>query len=130
MGDFEEKLNTILSSPETMEQIMALASSLSGGGGGGETAAPPSPPENGGGAPDFGGLGGLFSGIDPAMLMKLMPLVQEYQTGSSEKQALLNAMKPFLRPESQAKMDKAIQITRLSHVIRSSMKLFGRDGHV
>lgn len=129
MSEFEDKLNTILSSPETMEQIMALASSLSGGSAGGE-AAPPSPAGEGRGVPDMGGLGNLFSDLDPSMLLKLMPLVQEYQTGSSEKQALLNAMRPFLRPESQAKVDKAIQITRLSHVIRSSMKLFGRDGHV
>ena len=128
MSEFEDKLNSILSSPETMEQIMALASSLSGGGG--ETPPPP-PPETGGSAgPGLGGMGDLFSAIDPAMLMKLMPLVQEYQAGSSEKQALLNAMKPFLRPESQAKVEKAIQITRLSRVIRSSMKLFGGDGHV
>lgn len=128
MSEFEDKLNAILSSPETMEQIMALAGSIAGGGGSEET--PPPQPGEGGGAPDLSGLGSLFSGVDPSMLVKLLPLVQEYQNGSSEKQALLNALKPFLRQESQAKVEKAIQITRLSHVIRSSMKLFRGDDHV
>ena len=38
--------------------------------------------------------------------------------------------KPFLRRESQEKVDKAIRITRLSRVIRASMSLFREDGHV
>ena len=127
MGEFEDKLNAILSSPETMEQIMALAGSIAGGNGGGEETPPQeeSPP-----GPDLSGLGSLFGGFDPAMLGKLLPLIQEYQTGNNEKQALLNALKPFLKQESQAKVVKAIQITRLSHVIRSSMKLFKGEDHV
>lgn len=126
MGEFEDKLNSILSSPETMEQIMALAGSIAGG-----TGEPQTPPPEGAAAgPEPSGLGSLFSGLDPAMLGKLLPLIREYQSGNDEKQALLNALKPFLKQESQAKVEKAIQITRLSHVIRSSMKLFREDGHV
>ena len=131
MGEFEDKLNSILSSPETMEQIMALAGSIAGGNAEGET--PPPEGESAGAAPsgpEPSGLGSLFSGLDPAMLGKLLPLIQEYQSGNDEKQALLNALKPFLKQESQAKVEKAIQITKLSHVIRSSMQLFRGDGHV
>lgn len=76
------------------------------------------------------GLGSLLGGFDPGMLTKLLPLMQEYQSGNEEKQALLNALKPFLRRESQEKVDKAIRITRLSRVIRASMTLFREDGHV
>ena len=64
------------------------------------------------------------------MLERILPLVREYQAGNDEKQALLNALKPFLRQESREKVDKAIRITRLSRVIRSSMLLFREDGHV
>ena len=131
MGEFEDKLNSILSSPDTMEQIMALAGSIAGGTPEGQ--APPPEGESAGAAPsgpEPSGLGSLFSGLDPAMLGKLLPLIQEYQSGNDEKQALLNALKPFLKQESQAKVEKAIQITKLSHVIRSSMKLFRGDGHV
>ncbi len=124
MGEFEEKLNAILSSPEALEQITALAGSLSGGGGGEAPAPAETPPS------EPSPLGELLSGFDPAMLARLMPLVREYQSGSGEKQALLNALKPFLKQESQEKVEKAIRITRLSHVIRSSMMLFRGDGHV
>ena len=126
MSDFEEKLNAILSSPETMEQISAIASSLSGGAKQSESGdAPPdnTPVQSG---PDLSGLGDLLGG----MLERILPLVREYQAGNDEKQALLNALKPFLRQESREKVDKAIRITRLSRVIRSSMSLFREDGHV
>lgn len=132
MSEFEDKLNAILSSPETMEQIAAIAGSLSGGGTAEEAAAESAPQaqESAGQAPDLSGLGSLLSGVDAGMLTKLMPLVQEYQAGGGEKQALLNALKPFLKQESQEKVEKAIRITRLSRVIRASMTLFREDGHV
>ena len=139
MSEFEDKLNAILSSPEAMEQISAIASSLGKGQSGGQAGpgeegqAPQDrregpPPESGGS--DLSGLGDLLGGFDPGMLTKLLPLMQQYQSGNEEKQALLNALKPFLRRESQEKVDKAIRITRLSRVIRASMTLFREDGHV
>lgn len=129
MSEFEDKLNAILSSPETMEQIAAIAGSLSGG----ESSAPAeeSHPEVGQGSPDgLGGIGSLLGNVSPDLLTKLLPLFQEYQNGDKEKAALLTAMKPFLTQESQAKVEKAIRITRLSHVIRASMGLFKEEGHV
>ena len=56
MSDFEEKLNSVLSNPDAMSQIMNLAQSLNLGGGGGEspqggqgggTEPPPPPPPSG-----------------------------------------------------------------------------------
>lgn len=134
MNEWEDKLNAILSSPETMEQILSLANRLSGGGesGGASEAAPAeseqTPPTPG--TDPLGGLGSLLGGFDPTLLQKLLPLVQEYTAGADEKQALLLALKPFLKQESQEKVEKAIRITRLSRVIRSSMKLFREDGNV
>ena len=131
MAEFEEKLNQILSSPQAMEQIMSLASSLSGEG---ETpAAPPegqSVPSEGLSLPSAGGLSGLLGSLDPAMISKVMTLLSTYQNGSDEKTRLLEAMKPFLRPERQSKLDRAVQITRLSRVIRSAINMFGGNGHV
>lgn len=135
MSEFEDKLNAILSSPEAMEQISAIASSLGQSGGqssqGNEEGHPEeqnASQESVGG--DLAGLGSLLGGFDPSMLTKLLPLMKEYQSGNEEKQALLNALKPFLRRESQEKVDKAIRITRLSRVIRASMTMFKEDGHV
>ena len=42
MAEFDEKLNSILSNPDAMSQIMQLAQSLSGGSG---PASPPPPPQ-------------------------------------------------------------------------------------
>ncbi|MBQ9165689.1 MAG: hypothetical protein IJX71_01985 [Oscillospiraceae bacterium] len=131
MAEFEEKLNQILSSPSAMEQIMALAGSLSGETGTKEqeqaqtqsqTAAPaPSP---------MAGLGDLFSGIDPGMIMKLLPLLSQLQDQGDEKTRLLEAMKPFLAPERQSRLDQAVRIARLSRLIRSAMTIFQEEGHV
>ena len=132
MDDFEEKLNAILSSPEAMRQIMELAGSLNGDGASGGTAPPG--PEAGAEKPaesqSVGGLQGLLGGMDPATLSRVGTLLKEYQSGADEKTALLNAMRPFLSPERQGKVGRAIQITRLSRVIRASMGLFRGDGDV
>ena len=147
MDDFEEKLNSILSSPEAMGQIMALADSLAGQADPKPTdAAPPSVqppvPSGGGGAelPDLSGLASAFSGgnnplamlqnLDPSILQTIGALFQEYNRSDDEKAALLHALQPFLRPERWAKVEKAIQITRLSRVIRAAMQLFREKGYV
>ena len=147
MDDFEEKLNSILSSPEAMGQIMALAQSLGGGAprpqaspageaaqGAGQTGA------SGAGLPDLSGLASAFSGgsnplamlqnLDPSILQTIGALFQEYNRSDDEKAALLHALQPFLRPERWAKVEKAIQITRLSRVIRAAMQLFREKGYV
>ena len=131
MSEFEDKLNAILSSPETMAQIMNLADSLNGNEetaqGQGEEA-----PTTEKGADNTGkkGLGDLLGGIDPSMVARIMPLLKEYQSGSDEKTALLGALRPFLSESRQGKVERAIQITRLSRVIRGSMRLFRGDDHV
>lgn len=125
MAEFEEKLNQILSSPSAMEQIMALAGSLSGETGAKEPeqTAPPSPSP-------MAGLGDLFSGIDPGMIMKLLPLLSQLQDQGDEKTRLLEAMKPFLAPDRQSKLDQAVRIARLSRLIRSAITIFQEEGHV
>ncbi|MCD7920752.1 MAG: hypothetical protein LUG45_11930 [Clostridiales bacterium] len=138
MEDFEEKLNTILSSPETMGQIMALANSISGKP---ERGAPaqegsaqpqetPAQPPQGGAAQQTGDMLSLLQGLDPSMLAKLTALYREYVRGEDEKAALLTAMRPFLRPERQEKVEKALQITRISRVIQAAFGLFREEHHV
>lgn len=142
MGDFEEKLNSILSSPETMSQIMALADSISGkpeGGGASPPSEEPQPqpqpqPQAGAGSPAPPAGGGnplsLLQSLDPSMLATLSRLYQEYARGEDEKAALLSAMRPFLQPERQTKLDKALQITRISRVIQTAFRLFREEHHV
>lgn len=130
MADFEQQLNSILSSPETMEQIMALANSISSGGTGSDEASgngPPSPPDGGG----LGGLSALLNGpgsplgqLDPSLVQAGLELVQAYRTASEEQLALLTALRPFLQEERQAKLDRAVQLTRTARVLQTAYQLF------
>ena len=119
MDDFEEKLNSILASPETMGQIMALADSITSQSE--ETPAESSP----------GPVSAPAPAANPLALLKTIgSLFQEYNRGDDEKAALLQALHPFLREERWTKVEKAIQITRLSRVIRAAFQLFRERGHV
>ena len=89
MAEFDDKLNSLLSNPEAMAQIMQMAQSLSG----------------------------LTSGMDTAMLTKLLPLIQELgsQNDSNARQ-LLYALRPYLKPDRQEKIERALQLARLFHL--------------
>ncbi len=61
------------------------------------------------------------------MLGKAMELLQEYRREDDDKAALLSAIRPFLREERGARIDRVIQVTKLSRVIRLAMKLFRKE---
>ena len=129
MSDFEDKLNAILSSPDAMAQVAALAQQFSGGG---DVAGPPPPEEASFPAPapsakgNSPGMGDLLGHLDPAMVAKLLPLLGELNDPASDRRAaLLHALRPFLKPERQAKVDQALQAARMIHM---GKKLLGRLG--
>lgn len=163
MGELEEKLENILGNPQAMAQIMSLAQSLNLGGPGnaappqqsqdqgrqqgehqgaapgqppeGEANAPPPPPASP--APSGGGLGGMLGALgslDPGTLSAAASLIGQFNDGGDDRRtALLNALRPFVREERYAKLDKAIQIAKLSRLIRSGLELLRarkEDGHV
>ncbi len=138
MGEFDDKLNEILSSPDTMNQIMSIANSISSG-----NSAPPEnqdqaqssrPSQPSAPSIDLSSLTSLLgggdsplSGLDPSMIGKLMELMQEYRREDDDKAALLTAIRPFLRDERGARIDRVIQVTKLSRVIKLAMKLFRKE---
>ena len=136
MSDFEDKLNGILSNPEAMSQIASLAQSLNLGGGeaaGPEEAAPP-PPAGGGlaglaGLGNLAGLGDLLGNIDPQLIQKLLPLVGELagSGGGDERLQLLYALRPFLKPERQEKVERAVKAARLIHVGKKLLSAMGES---
>ena len=98
MAEFDEKLNSILSNPDAMSQIMQLAQSL----GGGEAASAPSAPPPQPGPPPAAGGGDLLSsllgggGLDPKLLSRLLPLIQELGgQRDSNARNLLYALRPY-----------------------------------
>ena len=143
MGELEEKLENILGNPQAMAQIMSLAQSLNGGGspppaGTGEPSsaqeqaspapapAPSPPPPASGGAGD--GLGSLLGGLgslDSKLLSAAAGLLGQFNSGGDDQRvALLTALRPFVKEQRYAKLDKAIQIAKLSRLIRSGLDLF------
>ena len=137
MSDFEEKLNAILSNPESMGQIMNLAQSLNLGGGGepsgeGGPAAPQpeaSPESASSGIPDgLSGLGSLLGQIDPKLIGRLLPLVGELAGGGNdERMQLLYALRPFLKPERRDKVERAAKTARLIHVGKKLLQSLGEN---
>lgn len=112
MGEFEDKLNSILSDPEQMDKIAAMAKSFMGGAE--ETTAPD---ELFG-----GGDSGLF---DMASLGKISRLISAGKAQNDEKQALFNAMRPYLSEKRREKMDKAIKLAGLARIARLAMGEMG-----
>ncbi|MGN1004285.1 MAG: hypothetical protein ACI4O5_05545, partial [Oscillospiraceae bacterium] len=124
MSEFEDKLQSILGNPEAMSQIMSIAQSITGnsqdsGAAAEEEPAPP-PPENQAAGDPFSMLGNL----DPRLVQMGMRLLSEYNSTDDRKVALLTALQPFVREERYAKVDKAIQIAKLAHVIRVALDVF------
>lgn len=114
MGDFEEKLEQILNNPQAMEQVMALAQSLSGTDFSGASAA--------GDSKTVSSITNAFP--DPQMLSEIMSLINEYNREDDNRIALLSAMRPFVKEKRCSQIDKAIQITKLSRVARTAFELF------
>lgn len=129
MSEFDDKLNALLSDPDRMAQIMQMAQSLSGG----SFSAPPSgqspaqqqpspppaqPPQSAQSVPFSGDLlSSLTGGLDPKLLIKLMPLIQELSSDSSSSaRNLLYALRPYLKAERQDRIERALQLARLLHI--------------
>lgn len=116
MSELEEKLNALLSDPNSMAQVMQMAQQLSGAMGEQKAAAPPPPPPPPPPVPPASDPGGALGGLDPKLLGKLLPLAGELGTENSAAMQLLNALRPFLKEEKQGKIQRAARLARLIHV--------------
>ena len=127
MAEFDEKLNSILGNPDAMAQIMQLAQSLSGGDK--QASPPPAPPhppsepkiisQSDHNSAPLGGdlLSSLSGGLDPQMMLKLLPLIQELGSQqNSHARQLLYALRPYLKSDRQEKVERALQLARLFHL--------------
>lgn len=101
----------------------------------GDASASPPPPSSpaapGGG---LGGMLGALGSLDAGTLSAAASLIGQFNDGGDDRRtALLNALRPYVREERYAKLDKAIQIAKLSRLIRSGLELLRarkEGGHV
>ena len=106
MDDLEGKLNSLLSSPESMERIMQLAKSLSG---------------DGGGAPSG------QAGPDPRLAELMAKAASEFAV-PGETERLAEALRPFLSPERAERLERAAKIARIARVARRVIPELGGGG--
>ena len=125
MGELDEKLNSILSSPAEMEKLMGMAKTLSESLGinksdEGSQKKTDAEDEKKSSAP----------GLDPKIMKLAGRIMAEYSSGKNDKTALLEAMKPYLRQERRQAVDRAGEIARLTHAARIALdELGGQDKH-
>ena len=118
MDGMEQKLGAILSDPASMSKIMELAKGLGLNPPGlpAAEASGPAQPEPKPSLPDLplpqaAALGSLLSAMGGQ--------------GPDDKQtALLKALRPYLRPERQDRLDRAIQTARMVKAAKQAMKQF------
>ena len=70
-------------------------------------------------------LSALLGQLDPSMLRLATGLFQEYQGKNDRNVALLAALRPFLKEDRQTKLDKAMELARMTRLIRVALSTFG-----
>lgn len=116
MDDLSDKIARLLSSPEGMEKIRTVMSSLGDAPAAIPAAAsvpaapaapaPPAPP-----AP-AGGTGAL----DPALIGRVMPLLGALNSENDDTR-LLQALRPYLHGEREQRLDETMRLLRLTRLL-------------
>ncbi|MBE6982875.1 MAG: hypothetical protein E7435_01105 [Ruminococcaceae bacterium] len=100
MAGLEEQLNAVLSNPQMMQQIMAMAQNFTP-----PQEAPPAPTPP---AP-------ALPSIDPAMLQKLSGLMTQGGVDKNQ-QHLLSALSPYINAHRITKLEKAMQAAKMARM--------------
>ena len=108
--NLEEKLSQVLNDPNSMAQLMSFAQSL----GMGPPDTPPPPGPSPGPPPG-----------DEAFVRGILQLVGQANQKDGPQEALLAALKPYLRPERREKLDRAMRIARISQIAGGALKQHG-----
>jgi len=115
MDDLQSRISAIFSSPESMEQIRALAQNLAESSEIQDSVHAPSTQEN-----------PAFPLMDPRIMQVMTRAMNEFSK-PSEASALLGALRPYLSPERQSKIDNAINIAKIAKIAKTIIPEFGGD---
>ena len=112
MAEFEDKLNSILSNPELMGQIMSMAGNLSQ-----QQSAPPPPP-----SPTAS-----FSAMpfDPGAMAGMMQMLKATQLEPRQRQ-LIQALRGFVPEDRLVRLEKAMQASLIAKFASMAMNQGGR----
>lgn len=128
MSELDDKLNSILSNPQMMQQIMSLAQSMNGSDSAPSPppSAPPSPPPSAPPPPPPPKAPALFDApIDPSLLSKIAGLMQRGSIDQDQMQ-LLKALRPYLSGQKLQKLERAMHAARMAGI---ASDVIGAQGH-
>lgn len=121
-NDLNSLISSVMSDPEQMEKIAALAKNLMGGGSGsGEERPKESAATEVSGGQNIGGPG-------PGGLTGLLDQLLSRGGKETRSTKLLLAMRPYMKPEKQEKLDRAMKLARLVSIAGTVMKQYGGEG--
>lgn len=101
MENMESKIMDVLNDPEKLAEIMQIAQNL----GFSPSAAEEAPASD-----------------DSAMTGTLLRLLGSMQNTGGRQDALLGALMPYLKPQRQKKLRRAMQVAKLSHLAGYALK--------
>lgn len=108
MSDLSSQISQILNNPEMMEQIKGLSGLL--GQSAPDTQSPPPAVQNKPSPLD------MLGGDGMQMAMKLIPIMNSLKQ-EDDTTRLLRAIKPFLSPQRQDKIEEAIKILHILKIL-------------
>ena len=110
MAEFEDKLNSILSNPELMGQIMSMAGAMN------QQSAPPSPPPT-------SNLGSMP--FDPGAMAGMMQMLKATQLEPRQRN-LIQALRGFVPEDRLVRLEKAMQASLIAKFASAAMNQGGR----
>ena len=111
MAEFEDKLNSILSNPELMGQIMSMAGAMNQ-----QQSAPTPPPSQ----PTFGSMP-----FDPGAMAGMMQMLGATQLEPRQRQ-LIQALRGFVPDDRLVRLEKAMQASLIAKFASAAMNQGGR----
>ena len=111
MAEFEDKLNSILSNPELMGQIMSMAGAMN------QQQSPPPPP------PPQAGLGSMP--FDPGAMAGMMQMLKATQLEPRQRN-LIQALRGFVPDDRLVRLEKAMQASLIAKFASHAMNQGGR----
>ena len=122
MDNLEEKLNSVLTNPQMMSQIMAMAQSL---GQSNQTAEQQPNPESSIPDKQHQTLGASMLNLDSDMLQKVFSATQQTSIDKNQ-QGLLRALSPYLCQNRIIKLEKAMRAAKIAGFAAAALNSKGK----
>ena len=114
MDELQQRIESVLNDPQQMKELLALARSLG--------AELPEEFQESAAQPETESPQEPMKGLGTLMSKPLGALLQSAGKLEQKQEALLNALRPFLKPNRREKLDRAIRAARLSQLAGRALK--------